>query len=100
MFPLTALLEVGGKLIDKLIPDPEAKARAQAELIKMQQEGELAKMANDTKLFEVELDYILTDVELNQLGQEIIWCIQETTLIEDMQHPEDDFDEDAWRYDV
>ena len=49
---------------------------------------------------EVELDYILTDIELNQLRQEIIWCIQETTLIEDMQHPEDDFDEDAWRYDV
>ena len=49
---------------------------------------------------EVELDYILTDVEFNQLKQEIIWCIQETTLIEDMQHPEDDYDEDAWRYDV
>jgi hypothetical protein len=49
---------------------------------------------------EVELDYILTDVELNQLRQEIIWCIQETTLIEDMQHPEDDFDEDEWRYDA
>ena len=48
---------------------------------------------------EVELDYILTDVELNQLKQEIIWCIQETTLIEDMQHPEDDF-EDDWRYDA
>ena len=49
---------------------------------------------------EVELDYILTDVELNQLKQEIIWCIQETTLVEDMQHLEDDFDEDDWRYDV
>jgi hypothetical protein len=49
---------------------------------------------------EVELDYILTDVELNQLNQEIIWCIQETTLIEDMQHPEDDLDEDDWRYDA
>jgi hypothetical protein len=54
MFPLTALLEVGGKLIDKLIPDPEAKARAQAELIKMQQDGELAKMANDTDLYKTE----------------------------------------------
>jgi hypothetical protein len=54
MFPLTALLDVGGKLIDKLIPDPEAKARAQLELAKMAQDGELAKMANDTKLFEVE----------------------------------------------
>ena len=54
MFPLTALLEVGGKLIDKLIPDPEAKAKAQLDLAKMAQDGELAKMANDTKLFEVE----------------------------------------------
>ena len=54
MFPLAALMDVGGKLIDKLIPDPEAKAKAQAELIKMQQDGELAKMANDTKLFETE----------------------------------------------
>ena len=54
MFPLTALLEVGGKLVDKLIPDPEAKAKAQAELAKMAQDGELARMANDTKLFETE----------------------------------------------
>jgi hypothetical protein len=54
MLPLTALIDVGGKLIDKLIPDPEAKAKAQAELVKMQQDGELAKMANDTKLFETE----------------------------------------------
>ena len=54
MLPLTALLDIGGKLIDKLIPDPEAKAKAESELLKMQQEGELAKMANDTKLFESE----------------------------------------------
>jgi hypothetical protein len=54
MFPLAALLEVGGKLVDKLIPDPEAKAKAQMELAKLAQDGELAKMANDTKLFETE----------------------------------------------
>ena len=54
MFPLTALLEVGAKLIDKLIPDPEAKAKAQLDLAKMAQDGELAKMANDTKVYEVE----------------------------------------------
>jgi hypothetical protein len=51
---LEALLGVGGKLIDKLIPDPEAKARAQLELATLAQNGELAQMANDTKLFEVE----------------------------------------------
>ena len=54
MIGLDALLNVGGKLIDKLIPDPEAKAKAQLELTKLAQDGELAKMANDTKLFEVE----------------------------------------------
>jgi hypothetical protein len=53
MIGLDALLNVGGKLIDKLIPDPEAKAKAQMELTKLAQEGELAKMANDTKLFEL-----------------------------------------------
>lgn len=54
MLPITALLSVGGKLIDKLIPDPEAKAKAQLDLAKMAQDGELAKMANDTKLYETE----------------------------------------------
>lgn len=54
MFPLAALLGVGEKLIDKFIPDPEAKAKAQLDLAKMAQDGELAKMANDTKLYEIE----------------------------------------------
>ena len=60
---IDALLNVGGKLIDKLIPDPEAKAKAQLELQKMAQEGELAKMANETKLFEVEQENVTRRVE-------------------------------------
>lgn len=54
MFALDALLNVGSKLIDKLIPDPEQKAKAQLELQRMAQEGELVKMANETKLYETE----------------------------------------------
>ena len=54
MIGLDALLSVGGKLIDKLIPDPEAKAKAQLELAKMAQDGELAKMANETDLYKTE----------------------------------------------
>ncbi len=54
MIGLDAVLSIGGKLIDKLIPDPEAKAKAQLELTKLAQDGELAKMANDAKLYEVE----------------------------------------------
>jgi hypothetical protein len=56
MLGLDALLGIGGKLIDKLIPDPESKAKAQLELAKMAQDGELAKMANETKLYETEQD--------------------------------------------
>lgn len=47
MFPLASLLDIGGKLIDKLIPDPEAKAKAQAELLKMEQDGRLAELQAD-----------------------------------------------------
>jgi hypothetical protein len=54
MIGLDALLSVGGKLIDKLIPDPEAKAKAQMDLAKMAQDGELAKLANDTELYKAE----------------------------------------------
>jgi len=54
MIGLDAILNIGGKLIDKLIPDPEAKAKAQFELTKMAQDGELAKMANESKMYELE----------------------------------------------
>ena len=54
MFGLEALLGIGTKLIDKLIPDPAAKAAAQLELAKMAQDGELAKMANDTDIYKTE----------------------------------------------
>ena len=54
MFGLDAILSIGGKLIDKLIPDPEAKAKAQLDLAVLAQNGELAAMANETKLVEIE----------------------------------------------
>ena len=48
MFPLASLLDIGGKLIDKLIPDPEAKAKAQLDLAKLAQDGALAQIQADT----------------------------------------------------
>lgn len=51
---LQALLPFASKLIDKILPDPEQKAKAQLELTKLAQDGELAKMANDSKMYEVE----------------------------------------------
>jgi hypothetical protein len=41
---LDGLIGIGSKLIDKLIPDPQAKAAAQLELLRMQQSGELEEM--------------------------------------------------------
>ena len=35
MFPLEALLGIGSKLIDKLIPDPAAQAEAQLKLAEL-----------------------------------------------------------------
>jgi uncharacterized membrane protein (DUF106 family) len=47
MFPLGAILNVGMKLVDKFFPDPEQKAKAQLELLQMQQNGELAQINAD-----------------------------------------------------
>lgn len=43
MDPLTisGIFGIGGKLIDKLFPDPTEKAKAQMELLRLQQAGEL-----------------------------------------------------------
>lgn len=57
---LQALLPFAGKILDKLLPDPEARAQAQQELATLAQNGELAKMANDTELFKLEQEAVTT----------------------------------------
>jgi hypothetical protein len=52
------LLPFATKIVDKLIPDPEAKAKAQLELAQMAQQGELQKMANETELYKAEQDNV------------------------------------------
>ena len=47
MFPIMDILGIGMKVLDKFFPDPEQKAKAQLELMQMQQNGELAKMQAD-----------------------------------------------------
>jgi hypothetical protein len=54
MFPLAEVLGIGTKLIDKLIPDPEAKAKAQLQLAQLAQNGELAKMNADLEAYKTE----------------------------------------------
>lgn len=52
--PVTALLDIGGKVIDRLWPDPTQAANAKLELIKLQQSGELQVIAGQLKINEVE----------------------------------------------
>lgn len=42
--PVTALLDIGGKVIDKIWPDPVQANAAKLELFRLQQSGELAQM--------------------------------------------------------
>lgn len=50
---LNPLAAIGGKLIDRFLPDPVAAEKAKAELAQMQENGELARMANETKVLEI-----------------------------------------------
>jgi hypothetical protein len=48
MFPLGAIIDIGGKILDKVFPDPAQAEQAKLKLLEMQQNGELAQIAADT----------------------------------------------------
>jgi hypothetical protein len=50
MDPVTILLGLGSKVIDKIWPDPVQRDAAKLELLKLQQSGELAQLTADTNL--------------------------------------------------
>jgi hypothetical protein len=47
MIPIAAIMSIGEKVLDRVLPNPEAKAQALAELTKIQQEGKLAELNAD-----------------------------------------------------
>jgi uncharacterized membrane protein (DUF106 family) len=47
MIPLAAILSIGEKVLDRVLPDQEAKNKAMAELAKIQAEGRLAELQAD-----------------------------------------------------
>jgi hypothetical protein len=47
VIPLAAIMSIGEKVLDKVLPDPEAKNKAMAELAKIQAEGRLAELQTD-----------------------------------------------------
>ena len=56
MLGLDAILNVAGKVLDRVIPDPAAKAAAQLELAKLAQSGELAQLQAETQLAQGQID--------------------------------------------
>lgn len=53
---LSSIFSIGSKIIDKIFPDPEQKAKAQLELLQMQQNGELEQI-------KVQLSAIITEAQ-------------------------------------
>lgn len=52
--PVTAALDLGGKLIDKLFPDPAQRDNAKLQLLTLQQNGQLAEMTGQLEINKVE----------------------------------------------
>lgn len=52
--PVTAVLDIGGKLIDRIWPDPIKAAEAKLALVTMQQKGELDVIISQLKVNEAE----------------------------------------------
>jgi hypothetical protein len=56
MDPISLILGIGGKVLDKIFPDPNQKAEAIAKLEQLKQSGELAQMANELQEQQIALD--------------------------------------------
>jgi hypothetical protein len=60
---LSGLFDLGKGLIDRLFPDPEKKAAAQLELLRMQQNGDLAQLAAETDLAKLQVQVNLEEAK-------------------------------------
>lgn len=71
--PVSAAFEIGGKLIDRLWPDPAQRDAAKIELVKLQQSGALAEMTNDTEMVKAYLSDVASartrDAEFLKAGR-------------------------------
>lgn len=84
---LNPLAAIGGKLIDRFLPDPVAAEKAKAELAQMQENGELARMANETKRVELENENTDSARDMNAKVQESTnasWLAKNTAYALDM----------------
>lgn len=59
--PVSAAFDVGGKIIDRLWPDPAQRDAAKLKLMELQQSGALAQLAAQTELSKGAADIVKTE---------------------------------------
>lgn len=57
------LIEAGLKIIEKVIPDPQAKAQAQLELMKLTQAGEFKQLEADLQLAQGQMNINMVEAQ-------------------------------------
>ena len=60
---ISGLFSAAQSLIERFFPDPEKKAAAQLELLKMQQNGDLAQLAAETDLAKLQIQVNLEEAK-------------------------------------
>ncbi len=94
--PVSAVLDIGGRLIDRLWPDPTQRAAAKLELLKLQKSGQLAEMIAQTDINKVgdiakaqPVNQIADDATKNQtesrLAEHVIQIGETAVKIEDIE---------------
>jgi hypothetical protein len=62
-FLASPIMKTVDKVLDRVLPDPAAKAAAQLELVKLQQTGELAQLAAETQVSLGQIDVNKQDAQ-------------------------------------
>jgi hypothetical protein len=58
MLPLGDILNVGSKILDRVLPDPDKKEAAKLELAKLAMSGDMAKLQSDIEAQRIEQENV------------------------------------------
>ena len=58
MLPIGDILNIGSKILDRVLPDPDKKEAAKLELAKLAMSGDMAKLQADIEAYKVEQENV------------------------------------------
>lgn len=58
MIPIGEILNIGGKILDRVLPDPDKKEAAKIELAKLAMSGDMAKLQAEIESYKVEQENV------------------------------------------